>query len=436
MPIRDLVLTTIIVGLLPFCLARPWIGILAWSWIGFMNPHRLTWSFAYSMPFAQMVAIATTVGVVFMKDRPRMPFSRELWFLGLLWATFAYTTIFAYYPQAAWDQLIKVSKIFLFTFLTVYLMQDAGKVRWLLWVIAISFGFYGFKGGIFAIMTGGRFHVLGPPGSFFGGNTEVGLVLTMTLPILIYLRRTESERWVRHGLLAVFFLSIVAILITYSRGALLGLAIVLAVLFLRARSKVVAIILVGIGLPLAMSSLPDQWFGRMETIQTYERDRSAMGRIEAWRVATEIANDHPFVGGGFRTFTTQIFRLYGFEQGRDAHSIYFQILGEHGYLGLALFLLLIGSTLLSLRRLARRTFDDDPAKRWIPECAQMIEASILAYLIAGAFLSMSYFDYFYTLVAITVLLKVLAARPAPVVEPTPAPIQVRAPQAALARRGL
>jgi probable O-glycosylation ligase (exosortase A-associated) len=186
-----------------------------------------------------------------------------------------------------------------------------------------------------------------------------------------------------------------------------------------------------VGVPLAMSNLPDKWFGRMETIQTYEEDRSARGRLEAWQVATRIASDHPFMGGGFRTFTREQFDRYGFREGRDAHSIYFQVLGEHGFVGLALYLGLILSTLLSLRRLVRRR-PDHPGKAWIPECARMVEASLVGYLIAGAFLSMSYFDLFYGLVALTVLLKVLAAQPVPAEQAiaaaaAPAPVPTRRP---------
>jgi hypothetical protein len=99
--------------------------------------------------------------------------------------------------------------------------------------------------------------------------------------------------------------------------------------------------------------------------------------------------------------------------------------------GLALYLGLILSTLLSLRRLVRRR-PDHPGKAWIPECARMVEASLVGYLIAGAFLSMSYFDLFYGLVALTVLLKVLAAQPVPAEQAiaaaaAPAPVPARPP---------
>ena len=70
---RDVALTVFILGMLPVILARPWIGIVMWTWIGIMNPHRLTWGFAYDMPFAFMVAIATLIGFLVSREPKRFP---------------------------------------------------------------------------------------------------------------------------------------------------------------------------------------------------------------------------------------------------------------------------------------------------------------------------------------------------------------------------
>jgi probable O-glycosylation ligase (exosortase A-associated) len=425
MPVRDIVVTAIVIAYLPVSLARPWVGVLLWSWIGYMNPHRLAWGFAYDMPFAQMAAVVTLAGYVFTREKYPLPRTREVLFLLLLWAVFLLSTLAAFYPTEAWGHLVKVSKILLMTFMTILLCRDARKVQALLWVIALSIGFFGLKGGIWAISTGGTNQVLGPAGSFFEGNTEVGLALNMILPLLLFLRRRTARPWLRHFLLAMFGFSIVAILVTYSRGALLGLAVVVVLLFMKSRTKLIALVLLAVALPLAASTLPDYWFERMQTIETYEHDPSARGRLTAWRVAYQIALDHPFLGGGFRTFTRDVFARYGVPTSLDAHSIYFQVLGEHGFTGLAVYLALIVSTMLSLRRLARAV-PADPALGWIPECARMLEASLAGYLVSGAFLSLSYIDLYYHLVAVTIILKALAevpvAPPAAATPPPPRPV--------------
>ena len=117
-------------------------------------------------------------------------------------------------------------------------MQDRVKLKWLLFVITLSLGFYGLKGGIWAVRTGGGEMVLGPIRTFISGNTEIGLALNMILPFLLMLRRDETRKWFRHLLLVMFCFTIIAVLITHSRGAFLGLAAVLGMLFLKSKAKV------------------------------------------------------------------------------------------------------------------------------------------------------------------------------------------------------
>jgi len=406
MPIRDILVSTVIFGSLPFCFLRPWIGVLVWSWIGYMNPHRLTWSFAHDMPFAQMVAIATLTGLIATKEKYPLPGVREVYLLVLFSLTMFLSTLFAHYPEPAWEQFDKVWKILLMTFVTIILFQDPKKVRALVWVIALSIGFYGLKGGIFTVKTGGAQTVLGPEGTFLEGNTEIGLALNMVLPFLVFLRRETTRPWLRHLLSIIFGFTIIAIVGTYSRGAFLGLLVVMTLLFLKSRTKFLAIVLLAIAIPVAMSTLPGRWFGRMQTIQTYEKDGSAMGRLDAWRVAYQMGKDRPMLGFGFRPFNKAMFERYGYSGGRDAHSIFFQVLAEHGFTGLILYAGLIISSFLTLRRL-KRVSRTDPTLQWVYDYSQMLQASLAAYVVCGAFLSMSYFDLFYHLVAIVIVLKKL-----------------------------
>jgi len=432
MSLRDLAVTAVIFWLLPFCLARPWIGILSWSWLGYMNPHRLTWGFAYSMPFGMMVMGATVIGLPFSRDVKAPPRALEVYLLTALWGWFLLTTIFAYYPADAWGQFSKVSKILFGTYLSLMLLQEERKLRALIWVIVMSIGFFGFKGGIWAFMTGGQNQVLGPPDSFISGNTEIGLALIMVIPLLFFLRRQETRDWLRRLLLAMALLSMVATLITHSRGALLGLLVIIPLLFLKSRAKLLLLpLLIAAGL-IGPSLMPSNWTEKMETIEGYEQDISANQRLNSWWVAYQLAKDSPVLGGGFKTFSMEIYQTYipdyiYANQQHDAHSIYFQVLAEHGFPGLALFLALMVSTFVSLRYIIHVT-RDRADQEWINDCAKMLEISLAGYAVSGAFLSMSYFDLFYHVVVITVLLKVLVARaPAgapPTIEIAPAQVQV------------
>jgi len=191
---RDYVLTAVVFALVPVCFARPWLGILAWYWIGLMNPHRLTWSFAYTMPFALMVGAATLLGALFAKDRRPVPWNRELVLIAVLLAYFTLTTFFSWAPQHAWPQLEKVAKIIFMTFVATMFIYGKDRIRGLLLVIVASIGFYGFKGGIWTILRGGSERVQGPENSFIDGNTFLGLALNMVIPLLVALARDESRR--------------------------------------------------------------------------------------------------------------------------------------------------------------------------------------------------------------------------------------------------
>ena len=298
---RDVALTLVIFGTLPFILWRPHIGILVWTWIGFMNPHRLTWSFAYDMPFAMIVALVTLVGLLMSREPKKIPWTRETILLLIFLAWVALTTMYAIYPELAWPHMNQFWKILLMVYVTMILMQSKERIDQLVWVIALSIGFYGVKGGIFTIVHGGVFHVRGPEGSFIGGDNEMGLALIMTIPLLRYLQLTAGSFWLRGVLTIMMVLCAVATVGSQSRGALVGLVAMSGFLWLKSRNKFFTALLGAIAVALVLAVMPQQWYDRMATIQNYESDQSAMGRINAWKMAFNMAKDRP-LGGGFDSF--------------------------------------------------------------------------------------------------------------------------------------
>jgi probable O-glycosylation ligase (exosortase A-associated) len=423
--LRDLVFSFSMSVLLPMCLLRPWVGILVWSWLGYMNPHRLVWGFArHSVPWAMLVAAFTLVGMLLARDPEKgpIPWTRETILLAGLWAWFLFTTIFAWYPEVAWDQLEKVSKILLFTFLTLKFFQTRERLHALFMVIALSLGFYGLKGGLWSLLVSGGVHqVLGPEGSFIGGNTEIGLALAMVLPFLYYLARLEQRRWLKRLMQVTFGFSILAVVFTHSRGAMLGLPVVFLMLFARARHKIIGVVAIGLLGAFVTVFAPQEWLAKMETIGSYEEDQSANARFVSWQVATRLALESPLLGGGFWVLPhAEVFARYapGYPMTFSAHSIYLSVLGDHGFPGLALFVTLFASCFASLIALRRR-LRHVPGAEALIAYTQMIEISLAVYAIAGAFLTMAYWDMYYHLVSFVILLQVVAHReaaraPAPV----------------------
>ena len=128
-----------------------------------------------------------------------------------------------------------------------------------------------------------------------------------------------------------------------------------------------------------------------------------MGRINAWVAAWNIARDRLF-GGGFWVALPWVFEIYAPTGSRTAvaHSIYFQMMGEHGFVGLALFLLVGLFSWLNARALIRMAAPHDK-RDWRRVLGQMVQVSMIGYAITGAFLSMAYFDLPYNVMVISAL---------------------------------
>ncbi|HZF16072.1 MAG TPA: putative O-glycosylation ligase, exosortase A system-associated [Steroidobacteraceae bacterium] len=402
---RDLILTLFFICALPWCFMRPYFGVLIWSWFGYMNPHRLAWGFAYHFPFVQITALTTLAGMVFSREPKRMPINgvTVVWLTWVAWMSL--TTLFALNPDEAapeWQRMIKIQIMILVTLLVMYGRE---RIERLVWCIALSIGFFGIKGGIFTLLTGGQFRVWGPEGSFIEGNNEIALALLIIVPLMRYLQVVQTRRWVRIGLGVSMVLCVFSIVGSYSRGAFLGGAAMLVALWLRSRRKIVmAIPLVFVALA-ALTFMPEKWAARMESIEGYSADGSAMGRINAWWFAYHVAEDHPFVGGGFDSFSPELFMRYAPNPTdfHDAHSIYFEVLGEHGFVGLALYLTLAVLVMLMGARIIRQVRGRGELK-WAADLAAMLQVSFIGFAVSGAFLGLAYFDLPYHIMALMVLL--------------------------------
>ena len=142
----------------------------------------------------------------------------------------------------------------------------------------------------------------------------------------------------------------------------------------------------------------------METVRDYEQDDSAMRRIIAWQTAFNIAKDRFPVGGGFEWHGAATSAKYSPvpEEVLVAHSIYFQVLGSVGFVGLALFLLF---WVLVWRQCGwiRRKTRDHPDLRWAFTLASMTQVSLVGYAVGGAFLDLAFWDlpyYLYAAIAV------------------------------------
>jgi probable O-glycosylation ligase (exosortase A-associated) len=410
MSVRDIILLATVGISLPFCLIRPAFGILLWTILGFLNPQAFCWGIARQAPLAQAVAILTIAGFLWTAKFQRL-FCREMFLLGVLWLWFTLTTLnsvdtlaFADKAALAWFRWGFVSKILLMTVLSVGIINSRARLRWLLLAIGGSFGLLVLHALASIILTGGQFRVYGPENSMIADNNAFGLAVNMALPFLFFLAKTESNRRLKWFLGVAFVAGIPTSLFTYSRGALVGLIAVLACMLLLSKQKVFLIPVALLAFLFAAFLAPQKLRDRMsQTTDTQEA--SAMSRFNSWGFSWNLANAYPVMGGGFEAFTPSLYARYG-PNPRDVHgphSIYFGVLAEHGFVGFFLYFLLVADCLVVLRRIVKlaRLHGDEQSAHY----ANMLRFSLVGFLASGTFLGHAYFDFYFTIVACTAILK-------------------------------
>lgn len=411
---RDLILAAVFAVLVSLIFRIPEIGVYLWAWISIMNPHTYTFGFARSAPWALISAMVAFLAL-FTRVRKPVPWNSvtAAYVFLILWVTVT-SILSVNEPAAVWDRWIFVIKIHLMMFVTIITLRGRAQIETLVWIVAGSIAFYGVKGGIFTVLTGGGGRVWGPEGSMIYGNNELAVAMVMIMPLLYYLFQTVSRRSLRWGIGAAMALTALAILGTQSRGALLAILAMAFALGLKSHRPVRTSAAIVAVVMLAMAFMPRSWDQRMETIQTFQQDASAMSRIYTWKTLWALALDRPLVGAGFRADNEKVFNTYAptdpeFEPFRRAgtvlvaHSIYFQALGEHGFVGLVAYLL-IG--LLAYRRASRlsvSTSHDPEFAVWVPLLMRMAQTSLVGFAVGGAFLSLMNFDVPFYIVGLIVL---------------------------------
>ena len=408
---RDIVLTLVVFGMLPFILRNSRLGAYVWAWLSMMNPHKLTFGFANGFPFAYLVALATLVAFPFSRDRRPFPFTAITTTCIALVFWMTVTSFFAINsPDIVWDKWLFFVKIQVMLWITLMLVRGRQPIETLIWVIVLSIGFFGVKGGLFTVLGGGSGRVWGPPAGLIAGNNALGVALVMLLPFAYYLYAVSSRRWIRLALLGGGVSTFFAVLGTQSRGALLAVLAMAFMLSLKGKKPLLTSMLIGTLLLGGIQFMPESWTRRMQTVETYQEDASAMSRIYTWRTLWNLAVDRPLVGGGFGSDNRLVFLRYAPEGEHVgggsvlvAHSIYFQALGEHGFPGLLLYLSIGAFGWIGAGRLSRKTKNDAEFGSWVPLLMRMIQVSLFGFAVGGAFLSLVYFDLPYYVVGLVTL---------------------------------
>lgn len=405
---RDLLLMGTLIALVPAILRMPQIGILTWIWVTLFNPQREVYGVLRGAELNFYIALLTAFAWSVSKERKHVPFNPLAVPLVAFAIWISITTFFALdaaYSGIIWERTIKTIVLSLSV---IAIATNKVRVQSVIWLIVISLGYYAVKGGGFVLLTGGGHHVYGPAKSMIEDNNSLALALVLLLPLLQYLRVTARSAWIAFGCLGTMGFTLIAIVGTYSRGALVALAATGAAYFVKSRSGAIPLLLAGVVAISLPSLVPASWFQRMASIQSYDEDASFAGRVAAWKTSLAIAKDRPLIGGGFSAvdldWVAQRYHSSGsLRTGKAAHSIYFEVLGDHGFVGLVIYLLIVATAWLNTATVLRKTRDDVDMD-WANRLARMLQVSMVGYLVGGAALSMAYYDGFFLLLALTAAL--------------------------------
>lgn len=422
---RDLFFLALLPLMLYAMARRPFIAIGMWFWTAMFFPNAWLYGIASGFRYNLIFTGIAILAYLAMPHKPKAIFGSigGLLLLFFLWTTGS-TLMTLGFPDIAWDYWIRFFKVVLLFVFIVLVLEKKLHIDFFIWCGVFSIGFYGALEALKYVASGGGHMIAGFAGHALGDRNELAVAFVMIMPMCVYLMGEygKDSKLVRVGLLGLMGLLVTAIIGTQSRGgfvALLGLA---AYMFVKSDRKillgVLALALVGV----LSQVVTDEWMTRMDTIGEAGDDASFMGRVVAWKLSFIMAMQNPLFGGGFKALETfsvwsslsQEFFSYPFfytgealpdpVRARAAHSIYFQVLGDHGFAGLAIYLTLLATAYLTARRVAieaRRHAET----AWIAHLATMLQLSIFGFCLGGAALSFAYFEMMYAICGLVVVLK-------------------------------
>ncbi len=404
---RDIIIIGLVLMGVVASFRYPWVGIMQWTWLSLMNPHRYTFGPAYSAPLAAMTVAAILIGLLVTKDKESPFKGTPVTLLAVLMTWITISWALGIDPSGDYEQWKKVMKIDVLILVGLALLHSKKHIIALAWTATLSLAVLGAKGGIFTILQGGGNRVWGPPGSFIEDNNEFALALIMTIPLLRFLQLQIKNKKGKLLLMGMIVLCAASALGSYSRGALLAVSAMGAMMWWRGKNKLGVGIVMALAVIPLVALMPDAWTARMNTIQEYDDDASALGRFSAWWNAWNLAFHYPS-GVGFNAARPELFAQYSPypEIGTPAaHSIYFQMLGNHGFIGLFIFLSFCLVTFQWAGWL-RKHGAARPETMWCSDLGTMCQVSLVGYAVGGAFLSLAYFDLPYNIMVLVVLARV------------------------------
>ena len=410
---RDLAFVGFLVALLALGFRRPFLFVLAYVYVDTVSPQRLSYYMINTVPLSMIVACLALAGWLLADRKNGLGFSARQGLLALLLCYTFYTTSNADLPIEALEKWDWAWKALAFAIFLPFTLRTRLRIEAVLLFLTLSAAAIIIVGGLKTAASGGGYGVLNlmvnNNSNLYEGST-ISTVAIALIPVILWLARFGTlfpPDWrVKTFAAALVFACLLMPIGTEARTGLVCIA-VLGILMLRdVKRRIVYMTGAAFLCAASIPFLPDSFTGRMSTIQGYEADQSANTRLAVWGWTWTYAKEHP-LGGGFgayrqnkiqvRTVATEtsggvatITARTEMDQGRAYHSSYFEMLGEQGFPGLILFLLIHGAGLVRMEIIRRRYRRAEGDEAWIAPLATSLQHFQIIYLVGSIFVGIAY----------------------------------------------
>lgn len=412
---RDALLLAVIISGLLVALRYPFVGMILWAWFSLLTPHQMAYG-AFGAPLNVIIAV-TTIAALLLHGEV-MKFRLDAVTIGLIAVTvwLFVSQANSLDPQNSKIYFDRFIKTLLFAILCAQTATTKLRIHALVWMFVLAIGYFAAKGALFTLATLGEYRVQGVPMTILEDNNHMGIAIATTLPMILYLRGAAARPWMRTALGLLFLMALFSIIGTQSRGAFVSLVAFGAFFFMRSRRKLAIVAVCALAVIPAIMFMPSKWTERMTTITEAGEDASFMGRVDAWVINTKFALERPLTGAGLRNPYLQDLAIkvdpVRAPRAKAAHSIYFEMLGGAGFVGLLLYLSLLGAAFLKTIAL-QRTAGADGARPWQARFGYFAQMSLVVFCVGGASTSLEMWDGYLLLIALIAAAARLAPEAAP-----------------------
>lgn len=418
---RDIAFVAFLFAFIGVGFRKPFLFVLCFCYIDIVAPQRLSYFLINSIPISLIVFGLAIVGWLAVDDKRDTRWSgRQLLLIALLFYCWM-TTVGADFPVEAADKWSWVWKALVWAIFLPLTLRTKLRIEALALILLLSAASIVIAGGIKTVAGGGGYGslqlLLSENYGLYEGST-MSCVAISIIPLILWYRRHGTifppDWMVSLFCFALVFACALLPVGTQARTGLICL-FVLALLSLRAaKHRFVYIAAAGLLAVTAIPFLPQSYTERMGTIRSYKSDQSASTRVAVWAWTWEYAKDNP-MGGGFNAFLQNRVRVEKAagnpqetasvyeEESRAYHSSYFEMLGEQGYPGTAIWLLLHLAGLVQMERIRRRyLLTRRGEEQWIAPLATALQHGHIVYLVGSLFVAIAFQPFIYMMLALEI----------------------------------